>query len=477
MAQILRMPAVAANADRAVLSSWSINENASFTAEDTLAEVETEKATVDIEAESDGVLIKRLVPAGAEVQVGAPIAVWASPGDLPGDISVVLRELGIDTDRPTHPADDGVGADRAHPASLQVEALPVADHGRTNLADPVPGNQPLGVKGSPRFDGQGTRVFASPLARIMAKDARLSLGDLVGSGPGGRIRRADVMTAIAEQGNGHILVDGQHDGVDRPKPAPPTSSATAGSVVDPPPMLTAIPELPAQGAIVGQAWVDEPHTRLRAVIANRLTESKNTIPHFYLRAALRVDRLLALRAEVNALQETKISVNDLVIAAAARAHAALPEMNCIWTEFALRRFTTVDVSIAVASERGLVTPTLRAVESLSLTAISAQSKGLVGKANAGRLRPEELTGGSLTVTNLGMFGVEDFAAIINPPQSAILAVGAARQEPVVTDGALGVCTIMRVTLSVDHRAIDGALAARWLEKFTALVENPLRVLI
>jgi pyruvate dehydrogenase E2 component (dihydrolipoamide acetyltransferase) len=216
---------------------------------------------------------------------------------------------------------------------------------------------------------------------------------------------------------------------------------------------------------------------MRRTIAARLTESTSTIPHFYLRGTAGVDDLLALRADLNAVSPTKISVNDLVLKAVARAHSEVDGVNAIWTEEGMRRFESVDLGVAVATPTGLLTPVVRGVDRLSVGAIAEATRELAGRARDGGLRQAELEGGATTITNLGMFGTEEFAAIINPPQSSILAVGAARREPVVaTDGGLGVGTVLRVTLSVDHRAIDGALAAHWMRTFLDIIERPLRIL-
>jgi pyruvate dehydrogenase E2 component (dihydrolipoamide acetyltransferase) len=493
------MPAVSANADRAVLLKWSVGEKSDFAVDDTLAEVETDKAVVDIDAESDGVLIKQLVAAGAEVEVGAPIAVLGQNGERDVDIHALLTELGVVVDSAAAdgseaPADNTASGGTALPdepaahAEATVGETPdpldttegagTSDTGGSN--DKTSGNGRASANGAasaqqpataehtaPARDtapargsapGREGRLFASPLARRLAAEVNLSLTELTGSGPDGRIRRDDVREAIQQR----------ETQVRRPEPVlpPPLEPAAA------PPE-----EGSAATSAAGQNWVDEPHSRVRTVIANRLTTSKSTVPHFYLSASARVDRLLALRAEVNGNQPVRVSVNDLVIAAAARAHVAVPAMNAIWTEAALRRFSTVDISVAVASKKGLVTPTLRGVERLSVTAVATRTKELVAKADAGRLRPDDLEGGALTISNLGMFGVDDFAAIINPPQSAILAVGAARSEAVVVDGRLEVGTVLRMTLSVDHRAVDGAVAAQWFTELVGLLENPVRVLV
>jgi pyruvate dehydrogenase E2 component (dihydrolipoamide acetyltransferase) len=225
----------------------------------------------------------------------------------------------------------------------------------------------------------------------------------------------------------------------------------------------------------GAGFRDIPHTRLRRAVASRLTASKQTIPHFYVKRTARIDALLALRKQLNEVSPEKISVNDLVLRAVAVAHRAVPEANVIWTDDALRQFESADVAVAIASERGLVTPVLRAVETLSPSAIASQVKAFVVQANEGKLQQRDLEGGSISVTNLGMFGVEEFSAIINPPQSAILAVGAGAPTAVVVDGAVEVATQMALVLSVDHRAIDGALAALWMGALIQAFEEPLRL--
>ncbi|HEY6744747.1 MAG TPA: dihydrolipoamide acetyltransferase family protein [Mycobacteriales bacterium] len=224
------------------------------------------------------------------------------------------------------------------------------------------------------------------------------------------------------------------------------------------------------------AYEDVPHSRMRRAIASRLAESNREAPDFAIRGSARVDDLLALRAQLNAGGGTRISVNDLVVAAVARTHAQLPEMNVVWTPDAVRRFRAVDVGVAVATDRGLVTPVLRGAESLTVSAIARATADFAERARAGTLRPDELDGGSITVSNLGGYGVEDFTAVLNPPQAAILAVGAARKQAVVTGDELGIATVLRVTLTVDHRPVDGTLAARWMAAFLALLEAPLRIL-
>jgi pyruvate dehydrogenase E2 component (dihydrolipoamide acetyltransferase) len=421
MARLLRMPEVAANAVEAVLSEWPIPENTPFRSADSIATVETEKAVVEVTADADGVILKTLVPAGAMVEVGAPIALLGEPGEHVEDVATLLLELGVGSD--VAPAT--VAPSTATPAVAPSTAAPSA---------------PDGVA-----DETGVRIFSSPLARRLAKEAGLSIADIRGTGPGGRIVRRDVEQAT-------VSVSGA------------TSAATSA---------------------VAAGYEDIPHTRMRRAIAARLTESTRDAPHFFLQGTARVDKLLKLRARLNGSGDSSgndsgavsVSVNDLVVTAAARAHVMVPAMNVIWTPDAVRSFSAVDISVAVATELGLVTPVLRNVDQMTLLAVAAAGNDLVRRARSGQLQQEELEGGTLTVTNLGMFGTEGFAAIINPPQSAILAVGAALEKPVVSKGRMRVGTVMSFTLSVDHRPIDGATAAQWMGTFISLLEEPVRILL
>jgi pyruvate dehydrogenase E2 component (dihydrolipoamide acetyltransferase) len=283
----------------------------------------------------------------------------------------------------------------------------------------------------------------SPLVRRLARERGLDLGSVAGTGPGGRIVRRDI------------------DGV---QPAAPASTTTGSSQ-------------PAGALAAAAEFTDIPLNGMRKAIARRLTESKSTVPHFYLVADCRVDRLIALRAEVNQSAAVKISLNDFVLKAAAAAFVDVPEANATWAETAIRRYSTVDMSVAVAIEGGLVTPVLRSVEKQTLTEIARNVADVAERARAGRLKQHELEGGSFAVSNLGMYGVTEFSAIINPPQSAILAVGLARQQAIVVDGAIEVGTIMTVTMSADHRVLDGALAAQWLAAFVKRIENPVSFLV
>jgi pyruvate dehydrogenase E2 component (dihydrolipoamide acetyltransferase) len=386
---------------------------------------------VDVEAEADGVILRTLVAEGSEVGVGEPIALIAQSGERVADIDEALAVLGYTTD---------VKGLRA----LEIpEADPVPSTAvRTSTVAPAPTSDP---SPPPAVAGDPARIFASPLARLMARQAEVPLSTLTGTGPNQRILRRDVQAAVEHRISG--------------------------------PLLQAVPEPARASAATGDAaFTDQPHSRQRRMIAARLTESKQTIPHFYLRGSARLDKLLALRAELNDGNGVRISVNDLVVKAVSRAHQQVPALSVTWGEDAIRHYADIDIAIAVATEVGLVTPVIRATQGLTVTEIALASKRYVDKARLGQLRQAELEGGSITVTNLGMFGVQEFAAIINPPQASILAVGAARPEPQVRKGKVRIATMMQLTLSVDHRCVDGAQAAEWMAALLNLLEHPLRIL-
>jgi len=406
MPTVLRMPEVATDTTEATLTSWPVPEGQRFARGDVLVVVETAKAAVDVEAEADGVLVKRLAGEGAELAAGTPIAVLAAPDETVTDLDGVLAALDLST---------------------PPDRSPVAE----------PAARPNG------------RVFASPLARRMARNAGLELADIRTSESSGRVVRRDVEAAIAAA----------KASVPAPAPAPDPAPAPA----------------PEAGT---RPHRDVPHSRLRRAIAARLVESVRSAPHFYLRGTARVDRLLALRTELNAAGPVKISVNDLVVKAVAGAHRRTPALNVIWTADAVRQFDVVDVAVAVATPSGLVTPVVRDVDRLGVAAVSETIRDLAERARDGRLRQRELDGGTITVTNLGMYGTPEFAAIINPPHAAILAVGAAAQEPVVTaNGGISAATVVHLTLSVDHRPVDGTVAAQWLAGLVELLEHPTGILL
>lgn len=412
MATLLRMPEVAANSTHATLSAWTRQEGDTVAAGDCLAEIETDKAVVEFNAEAAGVLGRLLVQAGQEVEVGAPIAVLLAQGETVANVDALLQAA-------------GAAAPTAAPAQQQSAA-------------------PVSAAVTAAASDAGERLRASPLARRLAAQRGIALAGLAGSGPNGRIVKIDIERA--------------------------SSQATAGAAA---PAAAAPVSAPAGGA----GYTEVPHSNMRRTIARRLSESKSTVPHFYLSVDCRMERLLALRAEINAAASRKISVNDFIVRAVAVALREVPQANVGWTDSAMRQYRQADIAVAVSTDTGLITPIVRAADSKTLSQISQEIADLAARARAGQLRPEEYQGGSMSVSNLGMYGVGEFAAIINPPQAAILAVGASRQQPVVDNGELKVGTVMRCTLSVDHRAIDGALAAQWLAAFQRAVEAPLSMLV
>jgi pyruvate dehydrogenase E2 component (dihydrolipoamide acetyltransferase) len=446
MATVVRMPSVLAGATEAAIAHWLVSPGDTVTAGTPVAEIETEKALVEYAAEEGGVIGRLVLGEGDSGEIGDPIAVLVAAGETEADIDAAL----------------GVA-----PAS------PV-------LAAPAPASP--GTNG--RHARGGGRVFASPLVRKLAGERDIDLADLTGTGPHGRIVRRDLERFLA---TGPAV------------PGPVASAPAAPQAAPAPPAVAAAatPSAPATGGTAGSDAEHDsvrdrassspspsaddgtlvPHTPMRRAIARRLAQSKASVPHFYLTAEPVVDELLALRKRVNEASAVKVSVNDFVIAAVAAAFADVPEANVTWSDEGLVTYRSVDISIAVATGGGLVTPVLRGVEGMKLSAIARESAALAGRARERRLRQHELEGGSFTVSNLGMYGTVEFSAIINPPQSGILAVGAARPQPVVSGGAVVPATVMRCTLSVDHRAVDGALAARWLTAFTTRLENPLGAVI
>ena len=443
------MPGVSADATEAVLLDWAVQPGTNVKRGDVVASVETEKAIVELEAEEDAVLFKTLVTAGEMVPVGGPIAVFVQPGEEAQGEEAVLRAVGLGPpgSGPLAAVDEERSQDALVPGAKEAEIVHTAD-------TVVAGNG----------DAPG-RIFASPLARRLATEAGLRLEDVKGTGPGGRIARRDIEAALSSQG----------------------ASVEAGAMQDVSPAASpdGAADQPAQGPaagaptiVPGAGYTEIPNSRFRKAVASALTASQQQVPHFYLKATCRVDSLLGLRQQVNADGGVKITINDFLIKAAGRAMVEVPDMNVMWTPDAVRRFDSVDVAVAVASERGLLTPVVRSVQSRSLSDISATVRDLAARAGAGTLKQQELEGGSMTISNLGMFGIEEFAAIINPPQAGILAVGAATSRPVRSDdGGVGFGQFVTVILSADHRPVDGALAAQWLTTFREFVENPMRLLV
>jgi pyruvate dehydrogenase E2 component (dihydrolipoamide acetyltransferase) len=433
MAELMPVPEVAAGAAEVVISEWLVKPGDRVTAGAPVAVIETDKAVVEVEADNDATLLRILADAGSHVAVGAPLALLGTAAEAAGDIPALLAALGVYAG-PANGTGAPVSDASAHP---ETPTATTADSARAVEA---------------------RRPFISPLARKMLKEAGLSADGVSGTGPGGRIRRRDVEAAISAARN--------------QTPTPPAQPAVVAPFNTAPVTAVPVATAPSQGS-----WTETPHSRLRRAIANRLTQSKRDIPHFYVKRTIRLDALLALRTQLNLASPVKLSVNDLIIRAIAVAHTTVPEANVIWTDEALRHFDTVDISVAIASERGLVTPVLRGVEKSSLSAISTQVKTFVEQANTGRLQQKDLEGGSIAISNLGMYGIDEFSAIINPPQSAILAVGAARPTVQVVDGQPAVATTADVVLSVDHRAVDGALAAQWMAALVEALETPIRLVV
>jgi pyruvate dehydrogenase E2 component (dihydrolipoamide acetyltransferase) len=415
MATVVRMPEVLANSSEAVIQAWLVEVGQEIAIGDPLAEIETEKAVVEYAAEVDGILTRLIAEPGATIAVGDPIALVLAPGETDADI-----EPGLLGGAPATP-----------------EPQPVA-------------------AGEPVAATNGRRLFATPLVRKLASERGIDLVALTGTGPGGRIVRRDLDRLPAP--------------TPTPAPAPAPEPPTAAEPVRAPVPVTQPPDQ-------GTGFTDIPLTGMRRAIARRLTESVTTVPHFEVRADCRVDALVRLRTDLLEEAGARISLNDFVVKAVALALREVPEANAIFLGEAVRRFEGVDVAIAVALDDGLIAPVLRGVDRMPLAELAHASRDLADRARSGRLRPAELSGGAFSVSNLGMFGTTEFTAIIDPPRSGILAVGAAVPRPVVVDGELVAATVMTVTLSADHRVLDGAVAARWLAAFTALVEHPLRLLV
>ena len=418
MATNILMPALSPTMTEGTLARWLKKEGDAIKAGDVIAEIETDKATMEIEAVDEGVLGKILVVDGTEgVKVNAPIAVMVDAGEAVPTAAA-----------PAAPK----------PVAVAAAAAPIV----AAAAAPAPVARPA-----------DERVVASPLARRMAAQAGVDLAALTGTGPGGRIVRADIEAAV--------------------KGGAPVAAATPAPVA---------PRAPAAPITAPHRVV--PHSSMRKVIARRLTEAKSSIPHFYVSMDVEIDELIALGEKLNSKSPARdkpdsyfITINDLVIKATAAALRKVPTVNASWTDAGMVFYDDVDISIAVSIPDGLITPIVRKADQKGLLTISREMKDLAGRARAGKLKPEEFQGAGFSISNMGMFGVSSFSAIINPPQAGILAVGAGQKRAVVKNGELVVATVMTVTISVDHRVIDGALAATWLKAFKGIVEDPLSLML
>ncbi|MDG1240645.1 MAG: pyruvate dehydrogenase complex dihydrolipoamide acetyltransferase [Planktomarina sp.] len=435
MALEIFMPALSPTMEEGTLAKWLVAEGDRVQSGDLLAEIETDKATMEFEAVDEGVIGKLLVTEGtANVKVNSAIAILLEEGDA--------------ADATASPAQSTAAA-----AALAIEA--------STAKAPAPTAAPSAAPAAAKSN-DGTRIFASPLARRIAADQGLDLAKITGSGPKGRIIKADVSGA------------------------PATASVYAAATMAPAPVASATAPSPVSAASVealyqGRSYKTLSLDGMRRVIADRLSEAKQTIPHFYLRRDIQLDTLLKLRSEMNAGLEARgvrLSVNDFIIKACAMALQSVPAANAVWAGDHVLQMEASDISVAVAIEGGLFTPVLLDADSKSLSKLAVEMKDLATRARSRKLAPHEYQGGSFSISNLGMMGIDNFDAVINPPQGAILAVGAGKKRPIVgADGTLSVATVMSVTMSVDHRVIDGALGAELLNAIVNNLEHPLSMLV
>ena len=435
MAVEIKMPALSPTMESGTLAKWNVAVGDEVRSGDVIAEIETDKATMEVEAVDEGIVAAIVVDAGAQnVAVGAVIAVLAEDGE---DVTTAAAKPVSAT--PASASPPVSQADKPEAAS----SMPSPSNAPGKAASKRPGSAQVATAVNSGTSQKGGRIFASPLARRIAADRGVDLAGLSGSGPHGRILRRDVEAS----------------------PAVASGAVATGQIM-------------SGGAEQGASEL-VPNNQMRKVIAERLQQSKQTAPHFYLSVDCEIDALLAARKSMNAAADEgiKISVNDLVIRAAAMALIKVPAANASWEGDHTRLYKHADISMAVAVDGGLVTPVIWSAEQKGLAALSQITQDLAKRARDGSLAPEEYTGGSFTISNLGMFGIRDFAAVINPPQGAILAVGAGEERAVVRDGALAVATVMTVTLSCDHRVVDGAVGATWLQAFKSYIENPVTMLL
>ncbi len=428
----ITMPALSPTMTDGTLAKWLKAEGDAVESGDVIAEIETDKATMEVEAVDDGIIGKILVQAGTQnVPVNDVIAVLLEEGESANDIKSSQK---VDT------AKSPAKSDGSKPQ-------PKADASKNSEKSPVPIEKSM-THQSETHD----RVFASPLAKRIANDKNIDLSTIKGSGPKGRIVKSD-LEGVSSGG----------------------AKSTQEQVNDP--VCNSVEGLKKN--VFGMTYTEIPNNNIKKITAKRLLESKTQVPHFYLTIECVLDKLMAARKEINeaANGEFKLSVNDFIIKASAMALKSYPAANVSWTEDAVHQYHSSDISVAVATPNGLITPIIKHAEQKGLRAISSQMKELAGRAREGKLKPEEFQGGSFSISNLGMFGIKEFSAIINPPQSCILAVGAGEQMPKVVNGEIKIQTIMNVTLSTDHRSVDGAVGAEWLQHFKRYIENPVSMLL
>ncbi|MVA26968.1 pyruvate dehydrogenase complex dihydrolipoamide acetyltransferase [Agrobacterium vitis] len=444
----ITMPALSPTMEEGNLAKWLVKEGDTVKSGDVIAEIETDKATMEVEAVDEGVVAKIVVPAGTEgVKVNALIAILAAEGE---DVSAAAA---------------GGGASAPAKAEAPKEEAPKAEAPAAKADAPAAAPQAAPQAAAPAA-ASGDRVFSSPLARRLAKEAGLDLKAISGTGPKGRVVKSDVEKAVSTGGA-------------KPAAAPAASGAAPAPALAKGMSDDAVLKLFAEGS-----YELVPHDGMRKTIAKRLQESKQTIPHFYVSVDCELDALLALRAQLNGAAAEKdgkpvykLSVNDMVIKAMALALRDVPDANVSWTDTNMVKHKHADVGVAVSIPGGLITPIIRQAELKSLSAISNEMKDLGARAKSRKLKPEEYQGGTTAVSNMGMMGVKNFAAVVNPPHATILAVGAGEERVVVKKGEMKIANVMTVTLSTDHRAVDGALGAELLGAFKRYIENPMGMLV
>ncbi len=448
------MPALSPTMTEGNLAKWHKKEGDAVKAGDILAEIETDKATMEFEAADEGTLGRILVPEGTQaVKVNQPIAVILGEGED----AAALDKAKPAPAKPAAAAAPAPETQKAEPAAAANKPAPAPVAPKTAPPPPRAAAPPPAAAAAPRSNGHadGERVFASPLAKRMAEQAGLDLSRLTGSGPHGRIVKHDIETALAK-GPGALKAPAAR------APAAPGAPLS----------------LPSYGkdqvvALAGNPPYEEvPLTAMRRIIAKRMQEAKATIPHFYLTVDCEIDSLLRMRKEINDNADLKVSVNDFVIKAVALTLMKVPAANASFSEDAILRWKTADIAIAVALDDGLITPIIKHAEQKGVGTIAAEMKDLAARARAGKLKLTEFQGGTFSISNLGMYGIKDFAAVINPPHGGILAVGAGEQRPVVKNGQVAIATIMSCTIACDHRVVDGAVGAQWLQAFKKIIEAP-----
>jgi pyruvate dehydrogenase E2 component (dihydrolipoamide acetyltransferase) len=463
------MPALSPTMEKGNLAKWLKKEGEAVKTGDVIAEIETDKATMEYEAIEDGVMAKIVVPEGTnDVPVNQLIAVLAQEGEDPKAAAAAAAKAPPSTGAPSSPP----SLSRSEGTTSQAAAIaPGAKDARSSSeprASRTPQRAAGGGEGAPTNGHTPNRIFSSPLARRLAKKSGIDLGRISGSGPHGRVVARDV--AAAKDGKG----------LRAPAAAPPAVGGASAPAIAPAMSDQQIRALYDEGS-----YELIPHDGMRRTIAQRLTASMQTIPHFYLTVDCDIGKLLAAREEINATAPKdkdgkptyKLSVNDFVIKALALALQRVPDANVSWSEAGMLKHKHSDVGVAVALPGGLITPIIRNAETKSLSAISNEMKELAARARAKKLKPQEYQGGATSVSNLGMFGIKDFTAVINPPQSTILAVGTGEERAVVRNGKIEAAQLMSVTMSCDHRAVDGALGAVLIGAFKALIENPVMMLV